>query len=129
MGGIVPARREFCTQFTTNFHQTLMDSRNGGLQARFGNQGLRVLSVSLDKHVHRVDEMVRGMQLTFPVLLDTRKKIARLYDPGKMPLTVLIDPAGTVRYIHEGFHGQDVQTYTAEVEQLLADYGPLTDQG
>jgi len=99
------------------------------LQAEYGAQGLRVLSVNLDKHVHRAEEMTRGMQLDFPVLLDLKRRVAKLYDPGKLPLTVLIDPAGDVRYVHKGYSVKDPLIYTAELESLLADFGPLTDQG
>jgi len=99
------------------------------IQQQYGPQGLKVLSVSIDKHRHRVEEMAREMQLDFPVLVDEKKRVAKLYDPGKMPLTVLIDPAGQVRHVHEGYRGKDTQIYTAELESLLADFGPLTDQG
>jgi peroxiredoxin len=99
------------------------------MQSRYGLSGLKVVSVSLDKHVHRVEEMARGMQLNFPVLLDLNKQVARLYDPGKLPLIVLIDPAGHVRYVHEGYRSNDKQLHTAQLEKLLADYGPLSDQG
>lgn len=99
------------------------------MQAEYGVRGLRVISVSVDNHVHRVEEMARGLELDFPVLLDLNKRAASLYDPGKMPLTVLIDPAGTVRHVHEGYRGKDAQRYTAQLESLLADFGPLTDQG
>lgn len=99
------------------------------MQAQYGPQGLKVLSVSIDKHVHRVEEMTRSMQLDFPVLVDLKKRVAKLYDPGKLPLTVLIDPAGNVRHVHKGYSGKDPLIYTAELESLLADFGPLTDQG
>jgi len=103
--------------------------RLNAMQTRYGPRGLQVLSVSIDKHVHRVEEMANGLQLDFPVLLDLNKRAAKLYDPGKLPLTVLIDPAGNVQYVREGYSGQDQPLYESQLEKLLADYGPLTDQG
>lgn len=99
------------------------------LQTQYGSQGLQVISVNIDKHLHRVEETTRGMQLNFPVLLDGKQRVAKLYDPGKLPFTVMIDPAGTVRHVHKGYSGEDSLIYTAELESLLADFGPLTDQG
>jgi peroxiredoxin len=104
-------------------------SQLNDVQARMSARGLRVLSVSIEKKRRAVEDMARGLDLDFPVLLDSDKQVARLYDPGKMPLTLLIDPAGTVRAVREGYRGEDLPALTAELEQLLADYGPLTDQG
>jgi peroxiredoxin len=99
------------------------------MQLRLGSRGLQVLSVGVDRDVHRVEALARGLKLDFPVLLDVDKQVARLYDPGKMPLTLLIDPTGTVRSTHQGYSDVDAPALTAELEQMLADYGPLSDQG
>jgi peroxiredoxin len=104
-------------------------SQLNAMQTQFGPQGLQVLSVNIDKHLHQVEKTTQGMQLNFPVLLDRKKRVAKLYDPSKLPLTVLIDPAGNVRQVHQGYGGKDTLIYTAELESLLADFGPLTDQG
>lgn len=99
------------------------------LHDQYGEQGLAVLSVSVDSKPRRAQELVAGLGLDYPVLLDSDKQVARLYDPRFMPLTVLIDPAGTVRYVHEGFTRSDTEIYAAEVEQLLVAYGPATNEG
>ncbi len=94
-------------------------SQLDGLSQRYGDAGLQLLTVSVDSK----PEKARGVagNVGFPVLLDDAKRVARIYDPGKLPLTVLIDPHGTLRYIHKGFRPADIATYAQEIEVLLGE--------
>ena len=42
-------------------------------------------------------------------------------DLQRLPLTLVIDRAGNVRYIHKGFKGEDGTQIAAEVAELLAE--------
>ncbi len=94
-------------------------SQLSGLTARYGDAGLQVLTVSVDSKPEKTRDAAGNV--SFPVLLDDAKRVARTYDPGKLPLTVLIDPHGTLRYIHKGFRPADIAAYAQEIEILLGE--------
>ena len=55
------------------------------------------------------------------LMLDERKEVSRAYDVGSMPLTVLIDREGVVRYVSEGFKPGYEKRYTEQLRKLLND--------
>ena len=57
----------------------------------------------------------------FPVLLDTDKRVSRLYDLSAMPSTVLIDRDGKVRYLHRGYQSGYEDTYDKQIRELLEE--------
>jgi len=89
------------------------------LDARFRDSGLQVLAVGLDEEREHLISADRDND--FPILHDGSKRIARLYDAGKLPLTLLIDRHGEVRHVHQGFRGADVEQYVAQLEAMLAE--------
>ncbi len=80
-----------------------------------------VLSINLDRNAGRVRALVGDLGIRFPVLMDTKKHVSRLYDPGRMPLTLVVDQTGTVRFLHEGYHDGDADIYADEIESILSE--------
>jgi peroxiredoxin len=84
-------------------------------------QGLQVLSISIDHEARDARKTAADLDLNIPVLLDDEHVVSRLYDLGTLPLTVLIDHHGTVRQIYAGFQRGDGQRYRTELEKLLVE--------
>lgn len=57
--------------------------------------------------------------IKFPVLLDSDKKVTKLYDMAAMPATVLIDRTGRVRYLHLGYQDGLEVAYDRQVRELI----------
>ncbi len=98
----------------------------GELNNRYENTtdqqtSLQVLSINLDKKRNRVNDMVDDLGIDFPILMDDENAVAELYDLRKMPLLVLIDPHGKVRWIHQGHDKGDAEQYQDQVTALLAE--------
>jgi len=89
------------------------------LDRDYRDAGLQVLGVGLDQDRDHLLSANRASD--FPILHDGDKQIARLYDIGKLPMTLLIDRHGKVRYVHQGFRGDDVEQYVTQLEALLAE--------
>ncbi len=81
--------------------------------------GLSVLSVSLDRDAGRTRALASDLKLQFPILLDRGKRVARAYDPGRLPLTLVVDQVGTVRFVHEGYREDDADAYATEIQTVL----------
>lgn len=87
------------------------------------NQSNRVsiLSVNVDRDNRAATRMIAAQNFSFPVLFDADKAVVRLYDPSRLPMTVVVDPHGTIRYIHAGFKRDDEALYSLELAKLLAE--------
>jgi len=84
--------------------------------------GLQVLAVGVDGDSAKARRYVSDIRASFPVLNDDqRKSVSRMYDPGQLPMTVLIDREGNVRFVHKGFREDSQRQIEAELNALLSE--------
>lgn len=91
------------------------------INATYHRAGLVVLGVSVDEDVARAREFAAGMHVAYPVLLDTGPRIGSAYSIERMPMTVLIDRSGIVRFVKVGYERDDYGTFVAEIRTLLSE--------
>jgi thiol-disulfide isomerase/thioredoxin len=89
------------------------------LYGKYSQAGLILLSVNIDEATGPAIEMAQTLEVSYPVLFDTRKEVSRAYDVSTMPLTVLVDRAGVVRYVSEGYKPGYEKRYTEKLRELL----------
>ena len=82
---------------------------------------ISILSVNVDRDSQAATRTIADQGLEFSVLFDTDKTVIRLYDPSKLPMTVMIDPHGIIRYRHDGYKRGDEALYALELAELLAE--------
>jgi cytochrome c biogenesis protein CcmG, thiol:disulfide interchange protein DsbE len=73
------------------------------IQARYGGQGLRVVSVNVDQKIDDARAFLKDNPAGFDVAFDQAGKIPRAYAIKGMPTSVLIGPDGRVLMVHLGF--------------------------
>jgi peroxiredoxin len=83
--------------------------------------GLVVLGVSVDEDWRRAREFAEGMKVGYPILFDTTPDIGRNYLLRKMPMTILVDRSGVVRYSSAGFKTGDDLAYLEKIRELLRE--------
>lgn len=91
------------------------------LHNRYERVGFNLLGVNIDDDSRRAMQMIDELGVDFPVLFDDRKEVSELYDVETMPVTVLVDREGTVRYVHLGYKPGDEETYLDKVRSLLRE--------
>lgn len=91
------------------------------LYEKYRGSGFTLLGVNIDEDPRAATELAKKLGVTFPVLLDTDKKVSRLYDMSAMPATVVIDRDGKVRYLHRGYREGVETSYEAQVRELLKE--------
>jgi peroxiredoxin len=91
------------------------------LYEKYHGSGFTLLGINIDDDPRNALGVAAKLGLQFPVLLDTDKKVSRLYDLNTMPSTVLIDRDGRVRYIHLGYKDGYEQSYETQVRELLRE--------
>lgn len=91
------------------------------IYGKYRRAGLVLFSVNLDEesNLDAAREMATTLKISYPVLFDARKEVSRAYQAGSMPLTVLIDREGVVRYVSEGYKAGYEARYTEKLRELL----------
>ena len=91
------------------------------IYSKYRRAGLVLFSVNLDdvSNLAAAREMATTLRISYPVLFDARKEVSRAYQAGSMPLTVLIDREGVVRYVSEGYKAGYETRYTEKLRELL----------
>ena len=65
--------------------------------------------------------MIEELGVNFPVLFDSSKEVSKLYEVEAMPVTVLVDREGNVRYVHHGYKPGYEDKYLDQVRSLLRE--------
>ncbi len=68
------------------------------LYDKYRKKGLVILAVNVGQRRDIVKSLVRGLGISYPVLLDSDKRMADRYDVVGLPRTYLIDRNGVIRY-------------------------------
>jgi peroxiredoxin len=90
------------------------------MQTRYRDAGVELLAVSLDQNAKQAGELAAS-GASYPVLHDVGGAVGRLYDVGKVPVVVLVDRAGTVRKVFEGYRRGNEADYLESVQALLRE--------
>ncbi|NNC77585.1 MAG: TlpA family protein disulfide reductase [Woeseiaceae bacterium] len=91
------------------------------LYSRYERVGFNLLGVNIDDDSNRAMNMIRELGVNFPVLFDAQKEVSKLYDVDAMPVTILVDREGKVRYVHQGYKPGYEQAYLDQVRSLLRE--------
>jgi peroxiredoxin len=91
------------------------------INTTYSRAGLVVIGVSVDEDLSRAREFAGAMKVSYPILFDTGSDIGRDYYLQKMPMTILVDRAGVVRYSTVGFKRGDERAYLDHIRELLRE--------
>ena len=91
------------------------------INTTYSRAGLVVLGVSVDEDLNRAREFAGAMKVSYPLMCDTGSSIGRDYLLEKMPMTILVDRAGVVRYSNVGFKRGDERAYLDHIRELLRE--------
>jgi len=88
------------------------------LQKRHGDR-LVIVGVSVDNERANAEQFVRELKVTFPIVHDGKHTVADQYKPPRMPTSFILDREGKVRFVHAGFHKDDIAKIEREIAKLL----------
>ncbi len=91
------------------------------INTTYQRAGLVVLGVSVDDDLQRAREFADSMNVSYPIMLDSGSRLGREYLLQKMPLTILVDRSGVVRYADVGFKRGDERLYVDRIRELLRE--------
>ncbi|MEM6583842.1 MAG: TlpA disulfide reductase family protein [Pseudomonadota bacterium] len=91
------------------------------LHQRYTDLGFTVFGVNVEQDRKMADKILRDIPVTFPILFDDENTVSELYDVDAMPVTVLVDRNGDIRYMHRGYKpGYELQ-YETQIKELVRE--------
>jgi peroxiredoxin len=91
------------------------------INTTYERAGLVVLGISVDEDLRRARDFADSMKVSYPIMFDTGSDLGRDYLLQKMPMTILVDRSGVVRYSHVGFKRGDDRIYLEQIRELLRE--------
>jgi thiol-disulfide isomerase/thioredoxin len=92
------------------------------LQTDYGNRGLVIIAVSVDESSAAYERFVKNLRPPFVTVRDQAQQLVRQVKVPAMPTCYLIGHDGRVRFVHQGFHGEDsARELRKEIDTLLAE--------
>jgi cytochrome c biogenesis protein CcmG/thiol:disulfide interchange protein DsbE len=88
---------------------------------KHGGRGLEVVGINEDEDPKGIPSFVQQTGATFPIALDPDGNMATTYNVGTMPSEFVLDRHGVVRYVHSGYHPEDMEALEEEVAELLRE--------
>jgi peroxiredoxin len=87
--------------------------------ATYASAGLSIYGVGVDDDPVKALDFAHSAAVGFAMLLDPAKGVSRSYQVDNLPMTVLIDRNGTVRYVLRDYSGASNSRYLQELRALL----------
>ena len=86
---------------------------------KYQRAGLITLGINVGDSAEQTAIMTKSLGLRFPILLDTSSSAGKAFNLESMPLIVLLDRDGELRYSHQGFQSGDEVEFAAQLHKLL----------
>lgn len=85
----------------------------------YRSAGLVIYGVGVDDDARQSQEFARSVSVGFPMLLDPEKGAGRSYQVDNLPMTVLIDRGGVIRYVLRDYSSANETLYLQDLRVLL----------
>ena len=85
---------------------------------------VQVIGISVDDSKDGVLDFAKAQGATFPIGWDEGHVIAKKWKVETMPTSFVLDASGTVRFVHEGFHGDEAELIGRELALLASEPPP-----
>jgi thiol-disulfide isomerase/thioredoxin len=81
------------------------------MAGRLKDKGVQIIAVSIDEDRESAQEFLSSKpSWSLTVAHDPKGKLPEALHPGKMPSSYVLDAAGIIRYVNEGFERGDLKT-------------------
>jgi thiol-disulfide isomerase/thioredoxin len=91
------------------------------LHNKYKPLGFTVLGVNVEEQADSARGFLGNFPVDFPVLLDNKNRVSKLYNVVAMPTTVVVDRDGNLRYLHKGYKSGDEKKYQQMVKELVRE--------
>jgi peroxiredoxin len=92
------------------------------IYSEYKAKGFEILAVNIEPNAQQaINDFVKELRLTFPILLDSDMKVTRKFRVIGLPVSILIDRQGIIRAKEVGYHDWTNRASRKQVESLLSN--------
>ncbi|MEH6567641.1 MAG: TlpA disulfide reductase family protein [Halioglobus sp.] len=91
------------------------------IHQKYQPMGFTVFGVNVEQDRKMADKILRDIPVSFPILFDDSNLVSELYDVDAMPVTVLVDRNGDIRFMHRGYKPGYEHEYEKQVRTLIKE--------
>jgi peroxiredoxin len=91
------------------------------IHQKYQNLGFTVFGVNVEQNRELADKILRDIPVSFPILFDDANQVSEQYDVDAMPVTVLVDRRGQIRFMHRGYKPGYEREYERQVRTLVKE--------
>jgi thiol-disulfide isomerase/thioredoxin len=88
---------------------------------KYNRLGFTLVGVNVDENSADAERLLTKVPVSFPVALDSKSEVSKLYKVQAMPSSIFVDRKGTVRYWHPGYKPGDEAKYQEQIRALLKE--------
>jgi len=91
------------------------------LNSRLKDTQFQILAIDVAEDRAAIEAFLKRFKIaiTFPILIDTEGNVVEAWGVGTVPTTFIIDPQGTLRYVHYGALEWDSNQVVKTITSLL----------
>jgi thiol-disulfide isomerase/thioredoxin len=90
------------------------------LHQRYKERGLVIVAVNVDEKAADMEAFLKKRSASFAVVRDAEHKLVSAVNVKAMPTSFILDGTGKVRFMHNGFRGEETKRkYIEQIESLL----------
>lgn len=91
------------------------------LHAKYSTQGFEIISINMDEDEANALKFLKSFPVNYSVVRDPTGLVAEGYELKGMPHAVIIDKAGKLRRVHEGYKKRDKEKIDQYINQILQE--------
>ncbi len=91
------------------------------LYKKYKSLGFVILGVNVDDKPEQAESLLKLIDVSFPVVFDTDKKVSEKYKVTAMPSSFFIDRDGKMRSEHKGYLPEYEELYKHEIKKLIRE--------
>lgn len=90
------------------------------LHQRYKDRDVVIVGINVDEKPGKMETFLKKHPVAFSIVRDAQQKLVSVANVETMPTSFILDATGKVRFIHNGFHGDETkQQYIREIESLM----------
>ena len=91
------------------------------IHKKYQPMGFTVFGVNVEQDRKMAEKILRDIPVSFPILFDDSNLVSELYNVDAMPVTVLVDRNGDIRFMHRGYKPGYEDEYEKQVRTLIKE--------
>lgn len=91
------------------------------IHKKYEPMGFTVFGINVEQDRKMADKILRDIPVSFPILFDDSNLVSELYKVDAMPVTVLVDRNGDIRFMHRGYKPGYEDEYEKQVRTLIKE--------